>query len=296
MSDPYTTPYDVWNRLGRVSDHERTIDTLETGDRLQLEQYVLQEKLVLRDGSGAEIADTDYEIDQDYNEFVYTGSATLNDATLRYKTAPVKYDRAARAVEQAESHVDNHLNTTFGGLKRVEEEVYQTDGGRKTSVMMQYQPVQDVKTVWLNDTLTDQEEPNWVELTEGEDWIQRGNTGIKFTSKIGGSGYDNRYYLLDESSTQFSRSAREVKITYTYGYEELFPDVSNLTEMVLATDMFIDTVFGAGIDGRDDFEPRTLNSYQNKIDSIKEEWTRGYYNNFSTVITPGTQSDVDGGN
>jgi len=292
MAEPYITPLAVWQRLGRESRKQKTIDTVETGDVIQLEDHVIATTVQVLDGSGNEISEDDYNVDADYNQLTYTASTTLNDVTVNYFTAPVPHSRTENAISQAESHIDNHLNLTFGGKRRRVEEVYKTDGGNATEIMFDRQPVQEVETVWLNEHAADDKAPNWIELTKDEDWIQLGRTGIKLTSNIS-SYLTGSYYLYGATGRKrLSRSDKQVKVTYTYGYEEVPADIQNLAEILMSSDEFKNAVFGAGIDGRDNFDPQTVNRYQSKIDTIKGEWTRRFYDNFSSVVTRGTDEEV----
>ena len=288
----YTTPFNVWRRLGRVNKHQTSVNTLETGDTVQLESHVITDKVILRDEDGNEIPDTDFEVDEDYDELTYTGTSTENNVRIRYMTAPVADDRAKRGVEQAESHVDNHLNTTFGGLKRRVDEVYKTDGGMATKVMLQQQPVVNVEKVEFNTKMRDDTPANWEELEEGVDWRQQGKTGFKLTSNVRVLATTYGYTTIQSQEPALSNSQYQLRVTYTYGYEEVPADIQNLAEIFLSTDFFIDTVFGAGVDGRDNFDPQTIRAYQDKVGRIKEEWRREYYNNFSTMVKPGTEEDV----
>lgn len=287
----YTTPYNVWERLGRITRRQQTVSTLEQGDVIQLEQHIIPDKTVVRDGTGTEVPDTDYSQDTDFNQLTYTGSSTLSDVTVNYMTAPGNHDRALRAVSQAENYVDNHLNLTFGGLKRRVEEVYQTDGAADTFVMPQRQPVRNVETVWINEDPTDQSPPNWVELTQDEDWIQEGKTGFKLSSNVATATGDT-FYPYRGGHDHLSQNPKQVRVTYTYGFENVPGDIQNLTEILLMTDFFHDTVFGAGIDGRDNFDPQTLSRYHDKRKRIEREWVRRHYDNFTTLVTEGTEEDV----
>lgn len=288
MGESYTTPFNVWQRTGRLKRRETTVGSLNTGNTVGLEQHPIPEKLTLRDGDGNKVSDSDYEVDTDFSELVYTGSEPLENATIKYMTAPVSDERAQRGVEQAESHIDNHLNTTFGGLVRRIDEVYKTDNGNGTTMMFSQQPVVDVEKVELNTTKGDDSAPQWEELTQDKDWIQYGKQGIKLTSNIGRLPR-TRYEIVDR---QLSRSDKEIRVTYTYGHKEVPADVQNLAEIVLSTDLFIDTVFGSGIDGRDNFDPQTVRSYRDKVQSLKDEWRREFYQNFTTRIEPGTEEEV----
>ena len=293
MPEPYTTPFNVWQRLGRVKRHQKTDVNLETGDTLQLETHVIEDKVTLRDGDGNEISSEDYELDPDFSELIYTGETGIENGSLRYMTAPYSNDRAERGVEQAESHINNQLDTTFGGLKRRVEEVYQTDGGRATTVTVQEQPVRDVETVWVNQNPADDSPAKWKELEEDRDWIQMGNIGFKLTSEVGSIANTRGYTVYDKENPGLSTSPAQVKVTYTYGFEDVPADIENLAEILLSTDTFIDTVFGAGVDGRDSFDPQTMHAYEAKVQNIMSEWDREFYNNFSTLIRPGDEEDVE---
>lgn len=292
MAEPYTTPFNVWQRLGREERRKKTVATLETGDIVDLEKHVVPDEVQVLDGSGNKVSDTDYSIDTKFNQLSYSGTASLSDVTINYFTAPVTHNRATRGVEQAESHINNHLNLAFGGERRRTKEIYQTDGGTATVIMFDRQPVKEVETVWFNKNPSDDVAPNWVELVEDEDYIQYQNTGIKLTTDVSAYNDASGFVYTDTDRNELSRNPKQVQATYTYGYDKVPGDIQNLAEILLATDMFIDTVFGAGVDGRDNFDPQTLNRYRNKVETIKGEWTRRFYDNFSTMVEKGEDSEV----
>jgi len=292
MATPYITPLKVWQRLGRADRKQNTVATLETGDIVQLQEHVISGTVQVLDSSGNEISDTDYSIDTDFNQLTYTASTTLNDVTINYFTSHVPDSRTQSAIEQAESHIDNHLNLTFGGKRRRVKEVYKTDNGNATGIMFDRQPVQEVETVWLNTNTSDDTAPNWEQLTEDEDYIVQGRTGIKLTSNISSYLVADSFLYGATGRKRLSRSDKQVRVTYTYGYENVPADIENLAEILMSSDEFKNAVFGAGIDGRDNFDPQTVNRYQSKIDTIKQEWTRRFYDNFSSVVTQGTDEEV----
>lgn len=287
----YTTPFNVWDRLGAAQRRRKEVASLSNGDVIELEKHILPDETQVLDSNGDEIPGSDYTQDTQYNQLTYTGSSTLSDVTINYVTAPASVDRAERGINQAASYIENHLNVTFGQTRRRVEEVYETDGGLNTELMLDRQPVQNVDTVWINDNLG-QATPNWVELTEEEDWIQHGQTGLQLIGNIGPSADTSGYLYYSEEAQRLSRNPKQVKVTYTYGIPEIPADIQNMAEILLMTDSFIDTVFGAGIDGRDNFDPATLRNYQDKLDRIRGEWQRNHYDNFTTMITQGTDEEV----
>lgn len=287
----YTTPFNVWDRVGGATRRQKSVDTLSNGDIVNLEKHVLPDETQVLDSNGDEVPDTDYTQDTQYNQLTYTGTDPLSDVTINYVTAPASHERAVRGIDQAESYIEKHLNVTFGGLRRREEEIYETDNGLNTELMLDRQPVQDVETVWINDN-PGSGTPNWVELTEDEDWIQHGKTGLQLTGDIGPSASTEGYLYYSESTERLSRNPQQIKVTYTYGFETIPADIQNMAEILLMTDSFIDTVFGAGIDGRDNFDPATIRGYQNKLDTIRQEWRRNHYDNFATMIEQGSDTEV----
>jgi len=287
----YTTPFNVWDRVGGATRRQKSVDSLSNGEIVNLEKHVLPDETKVLDSNGDEVPGTDYTQDTQYNQLTYTGTSPLSDVTINYVTAPASYDRAVRGIEQAESYIENHLNLTFGQTRRREEEVYETDNGRNTELMLDRQPVQDVETVWINDN-PGSGTPNWVELTEDEDWIQHGQTGLQLTGNIGPSATTDGYLYYTESEERLSRNPKQIKVTYTYGIESIPADIQNMAEILLMTDSFIDTVFGAGIDGRDNFDPATIRGYESKLDRIRAEWQRNHYDNFTTMIEQGNDVEV----
>lgn len=288
---PYTTPFNVWDRLGGATRRQKLVDSLSNGTIVNLEKHILPDETQVLDSNGDEVPSTDYTQDTQYNQLTYTGTDTLSDVTINYVTAPASYERAVRGIDQAVSHIENHLNLTFDGERRRVEEIYETDGGLNTEMMLDRQPVQDVETVWINEN-TGSGTPNWVKLTEDEDYIQHGATGLQLTGNIGPSTSAGGYTYYTADDDLLSRSPKQIKVTYTYGYGNVPADIQNLAEILLMTDSFIDTVFGAGVDGRDNFDPATIRGYNNKVEQIKGEWTRNHYDNFTTVIEKGIDEEV----
>ena len=287
----YTTPFDVWKRTGRSQRRENTVDILETGQTVQLEQHVITDTVKVLDGDGNIVDPENYDVDEDFNQLTYTGAETLSNVNIHYFTAPVPNSRAVRGVEQAESHIEEHLDTTFGGLTRVIDEVYETDGGRGTELMLHEQPVRDVEKVEINTNLAEDTEPNWETLEEGSEWY-RTNTGLKLTSSIN-SAVDfagHTWHFNDHK--KLSSSQQQIRVTYTFGFEDVPPDIQNLAEILLIKDEGLNTVFGGMIDGRDNFDPATTQNFDRTIDRIMGEWSREFYHNFSTVVQQGTKEPV----
>jgi len=289
MGGLYTTPFDVWDRTGRATRRQKTDVELTSGTVIQLEEHVLPSKLHILDDTGQEVDETNYEIDTDFNQLIYQDNDSISNATINYITAPASKDRSERGVKQATNFIDEHLDTTFNGLKRRVDEVYQTDGTDDARIMFMEQPVRDVEKVEINTNSNEDEPPEWEEIVEDVDWTQDGETGIKLNR----SSSPTRSSLNKFYRNKLSQSIKQIRITYTYGFEELPADIQNLTEILLATDLFLDTVFGAGIDGRDGFNPQSPTQYRDKTEKIIEEWDREFYHNFSTLVVRGEEEDVE---
>lgn len=288
MAEAYTTPFDVWQRIGRATRHQKSRVKLDTSTIVQLESHVIPTTLQLLDDNNNEVPETDYEIDTDFDQLKYTGEDSIQNATINYYSAPAPHDRAVRGVEQATSHVDNLLDTTFGGLRRRKEEIYKTDDISDTVINFMEMPVRDVETVWLNENNAEDEPPQWKEIEEDKDWVQHGKTGIKLNNSRATTRNDVNLF----SRSKLSNSQKQIKVTYTYGYEDVPGDIQNLAEIVLSTDLFLDTVFGSGVDGRDGFNPQSPTQYRDKVEKIEQEWGREFYNNFSTLIEEGEEEVV----
>lgn len=288
MAENYTTPFDVWQRIGRATKHQKDRVKLDTSTVVQLESHVIPTNLKVLDDTNNEVPETDYEIDTDFDQLKYTGADSIENATINYYTAPAPHDRAVRGVEQATNHINTHLDVKFGGLRRRKEEIYKTDDISDTVINFVERPVRDVEKVWINENASEDQPPVWKEIEKDRDWVQHGRTGIKLNNSR--SPTSTELNVFDRS--KLSRSQKQIKVTYTHGFEEVPGDIQNLAEILLSTDLFLDTVFGSGIDGRDGFNPQSPTQYRNKVEEIKDDWNREFYSNFSTLIEEGEETEV----
>ena len=156
----YTNALSVWERVGRATRRQKT-QQLGKGTTVQLESHVIPDTVKIIDDVGQTVPETHYKVDTDFDQLTYTADDNIQNAQINYITAPVRHERAERGVEQATSFIDSHLDTTFGGLKRVKEEVYKTSGRDDALILFQNQPVRNVEKVWINENPSEAGEPDW---------------------------------------------------------------------------------------------------------------------------------------
>lgn len=272
MDITYTNPLDVWQRTGRAKRRQTEQTNVEPGDTVELQKHVIEDsETVYADNTETE----DYDIDLNHNTLTFTGD-TAADLKIHYQTAPVPNQRTVRAIEQATDTVEEETETKFGGIRRVKEEVYENDGERQQTFMLHKVPVRNIEEVEYNRKERAGTKPDWIQLEEEEDYYLKSRIALQ----------------LRKGDRQPRKHREAVKVTYDYGYEDVPPQIKDLTEMLAITNLYKDAVKGAGIDGRDNFSPDTTDVYQPEINRAIEEWAREYYANFTGVTRYGEEEVI----
>jgi len=277
----YTTPLNVWERAEAVKsvDDEQPADTVSNGETLSLSNDKLIGQAfpglgqdIVFEIDGTEVDTGDYTVDLRNGEVTYDGTDS-GVPTVSYKYATVANSVVQDQIEAAEADIDDITRSTFDGFNTVVDEYY--DGQGKTGVLykLNKQPVERLLSVEYNDTNSNSVAPNYVEMSEGlgNDFILHNGLGVKFinTDKIP------------------EEKPREVRVSYQYGYDTVPADIEEWCQLRVLVNLFKDRVHGAGIDGRDNFDPRTVNSYMSKLDDIRGRWRADRFDNFTYLAEQG---------
>jgi len=272
-------PLDVWKRtdtLKKVSGEEAASNASD-GDTLVLENdnvvkgaFPADDKTLILTVDGNVQDPVNYDVNLDDGEIDYTGSDT-GTATVDYRYAPVANSVIQQSIDNALAEVENITNTVFGGRNYVSKEVYDShtfydQSATERLYTLLNRPVQYVGKVEIWDD-------GWTEMTEGrdEDYVVEGKKGVRFTGN-GQSPPNDR---------------RSVRVSYEYGYDELPGGVRDAVVKIVEKALFKDRVHGAGLEGRDDFDPETVNSFRPEIEELVMRWKVERLDQFTQVAEQG---------
>jgi len=269
----YTTPLKVFRSMNRIEEAEETFTSVSDGDTFELaNNYIIKDtETVTVDGNTQ--SDSDYTVNFDENTIDYNGSDT-GTATIEYAAGPYTNSAVQSSIDAVTEHIDDYTNSTYGGLVTVTDEIY--DGGRHKVYPFVNRPVQSVSKVAVNNPTDAQGNPNYETLTEGlgEDYTDYKDLGIRFNDE--GESPDNQ--------------PKELQVTYDYGYADVPSDLKRAATEMVVDDLVNGTVSGAMVDGRDNFDPQTVdvmvNSYQEVLDRYRIE----RYENMVNLAEHGTTS------
>jgi hypothetical protein len=216
-------------------------------------------------------ATRDYTVDIRDGEIEYNGSDS-GAATVSYKYADIANSVVQEAIDSATAEIDDELDTTFNGLKTVTNEYYNGQGETDVTYVFDKRPVARVDAVARNEN-TPSESPSYVDMTQGlgEDYVKDSSAGVRFIN--------SQNYPKD--------APRELRVSYAYGYDTLPADINELCKIMVLKSLFKDRVHGAGIDGRDNFDPQTVDSYSMEIDKIMDRWRLNRFDNFTELAEEG---------
>jgi len=258
----YTTPLKVFREMQRIEEAEETFSNVNSGDTLQLQNrhivkngYESQAKTAIVTVDGNVQSTSDYTVDFDGNSIDYDGSDT-GDASIRYYFAPFPSPTVERIISEVEEDIDDYTNTTFDGVNTVTDEIY--DGVEEVNPVYVFanRPVDSVSSVELNNP--DGSNPNYETVDEGlgNDYLEYKGLGIRF--------------LQDGESP--SNEPEEVKVSYDYGYSSVPGGVEELAILMTKKRLVHGTVDGAMVDGRDNFDPQTVNVNRERISELRNRW------------------------
>lgn len=249
----YTTPLKVFQGMERIEYAEESYTNVSSGDTLDItNNYIIDGTETLTVG-GVEQTDSDYTINYEDNTIDYSGTDS-GDATLDYGFGPYNSQVVLDRIDSAETYIDEQTNTTYDGYNTVTDELYDGDSSQRVYTFVN-RPVRSVSKVALNEP-TNSSNPNYNTLTEGlgEDYVKHKDLGVKF---------------LPEGKKP-SNDPMDVQVSYDYGYSNVPGDIEELATILVIQSLAHGTVFGAMVDGRDNFDPQTVESYKDDIQRLLE--------------------------
>lgn len=274
----YTSPLQVFQSMQAAEQAEESFSDVSSGDTLQLANpYIVEDglgdstiDLVVGGNSQPE---SSYTVDFDRNAVEYTGSDS-GDATVRYRFGPFSNAAVQNSIEAVTDYIDEYTNTTFNGEGQVTDELYDGAGEGVEVYPFRLRPVRSVSKVSVNRPETADSATNYVEMDEGlgGDYTDYNNIGIRFLP--GGVTPDDR--------------PGEIKVSYEYGYSKLPSDVRRAATEMVVDDLVRGTVSGAMVDGRDNFDPQTVDVNVQSYRSVLDEYRIERYENVVDLAEPGT--------
>lgn len=276
----YTTSLKVFQGMERIGEAEENFTNVSSGDTLELSnQYIIKDaypslsKTAVLTVGGTVQDPTNYTVDYERNQISYSGTDT-GDATVQYKYGPYSNQAVQDAINSVEEYIDDYTNSTYDGVKTVSNEIYDGDS-TETFYPFRLRPVQSVDTVEVNNP-SGSTNPNYEPLTEGlgEDYVTHQDLGIRF---------------LPEGSTP-SNAPREVRVTYDYGYSNVPADLERAATEMVIDDLVRGTVSGAMVDGRDNFDPQTVDVNRKSYREVLERYRINRYENMVTLAEKGSIS------
>lgn len=278
----YTSALQVLQSIQRIDEAEESFTGVSSGDTLQIannyiikDAYPSEDKTVILTVDGNVQDSADYTVNFDTGSVDYNGTDT-GDATLEYKYGPYSNSAIQASIEAVTEHIDDYTNSTYNGVGTVTDELY--DGAREDTQIYPFRlrPVRSVTKVAVNNPTDATGNPNYVTLDEGlgNDYVEYKELGVRFLD--GGEQPDNK--------------VEDLQVTYEYGYEDLPSDLEQAATEMVVDDLIRGTVSGAMVDGRDNFDPQTVDvnvaSYQSVLDRYRIE----RYENVVNLAQEGTIS------
>lgn len=255
--------------MERIDRAAEQFENVQSGDTIDLANFYPVKDTVKLTVDGNEQAEADYTIDFERAQIVYNGTDT-GSAEVSYMFAPYSDSAVQDSISAVEEHIDNYTNTTFDGRGVVTEELYDGQSDPGGSYVLAKRPVREVTSLEINLPDEGAGNPNYTVLDEGldNDYIEYSGLGFRFT----GVG------------KQPTGRPEELRVSYEYGFEDVPGDIGKAATEMVAEDLVYGTVSGAMIDGRDNFDPQTVNvnrgSYQEVLDSYRID----RYANFTNQV------------
>lgn len=265
----YTTAEQVFRSMQRIEQAEEDFSDVSSGDTIDLANYypIKDTVTLVVDGN----TQTDYTVNYDEATIDYTGSDS-GDATVDYSFGPYSDSAVQNSIEAVESHIDDYTNSTYGGLNTVTDEYYDGAGDSARIYPFVNRPVRSITSLELNEPDAGEANPAYKSKSEGlgEDYVKHQNIGVRFVGD----------YLPDPRP-------REVKVTYDYGYEDVPADLEKAATEMVVDDLVRGTVSGAMVDGRDNFDPQTVDVNVSSYQSVLERYRIERYENVVNLAEEG---------
>lgn len=268
----YTTPKKVFLSMERFDRAEETFTSVSSGDTLNLNNaYPVKDTITLTVGGVEQVEGTDYTVDYEMLEISYSGTDT-GDATVDYGFAPYSDLAVQDSINAVETEIDDYTNSTYDGVSTVTDELY--DGNTEKVYPLNKRPVQNVSKVALNNPDSGESNPTYKTLSEGlsNDYIDYKDLGIRFT----GNGETP------------SDKAEHVQVSYDYGYSGVPGDIGKAATEMVVEDLVFGTVSGAMVDGRDNFDPQTVNVNKGGYQPVLERYRIMRLENMVNMAEEGT--------
>lgn len=273
----YTTPKQVFRSMQRIDRAEESKDSVSNGDSIELTNRFIVEDSETVTLDGSSVADSDYEVDLVANTVTYTGSGT-GTLSVDYSFAPYDSKTVKDRIAEVEDYIDDFTNSTYDGLVQVTDELY--DGGERDqrTYVFDKRPVRSVSKVAINEPNDADSNPNYVSLDSGlgNDYNQYKELGIRFI------GDDNHP----------STKPRELQVSYQYGYSDVPGTIQAAATELVVDDLIRGTVSGAMVDGRDNFDPQTVNVQSKQWREKLQQYKIDRMANFTNLAKEGSTSPV----
>jgi len=271
----YTTPLKVFRSMNRIEEAEETFTSVSDGDTFELaNNYIIKDsETVTLDGSS--VADSDYEIDLENNSITYTGTGS-GDLTVDYSFGPYNSTTVENKIAAVEDYIDDFTNSTYDGEAQVTDEVYNGAGEYVDEYPFVRRPVRSVSKVEVNEPGAGSGNPNYVEVTEGlgEDYVEMQDIGIRFLTE----------------GKKPSGNPRDLRVNYSYGYSDVPSDLEQAATEMVVDDLTRGTVSGAMVDGRDNFDPQTVNVQKSEYMQVLERYRIERFENIVELAEKGSIS------
>lgn len=278
----YVTALQVFQSMSEGEEAEETFTSVSSGDTLELanpyiikDAYPSQSKTIILTVDGNVQSSSDYTVNFDETNIDYSGSDS-GDATVEYKYGPYSNSAVQQSIDAVTEHIDDYTNSTYNGLATVTDELY--DGGGNSTRVYPFvrRPVQEIIKVAVNKPTSASGNPNYTTLDEGlgNDYIKYKELGVRF---------------LDDGESP-DATPEDLQVSYTYGYEDVPSDLEKAATEMVADDLVRGTVSGAMVDGRDNFDPQTVNVNVKSYRSVLDRYRLERYENVVNLAQRGTIS------
>jgi len=256
----YTTAEKVFRSMERIEPAKETFTGVSNGDTLDLANlYPVKGTVVVTVDGNDQTEDTDYTVDYDNADIEYIGSDS-GEAVVKYSFAPYSDSTVQNSIDAVESRIDDYTNSTYDGLSTVTDELYDSPGQGTLVYPFVKRPVRSIDSVEVNEPESGNN-PNYVAKTEGlgDDYVDYKELGLRWV----------------DGDAAPVKGIEKVKVTYDYGYSGVPSDLAKAATEMVVDDLVRGTVSGAMVDGRDNFDPQTIDvnvsSYQSVLDRYRVE-------------------------
>ncbi len=271
----YTTPQKVFQTMNRLEAAEETLSSVSGGDTVTLSNYYIIKNTETITLDGSSVADSDYSIDFDDNTVTYTGTGS-GELKVDYSYGPYSSSIVEDKIAGVEQYIDDYTNSTYDGQAQVTDEYYDGAGRHENVYTFVRRPVRSVSEVSVNTAGSGDSNPSYEVVSEGlgDDYVKYQDLGIKFM----------------DNSTQPNGEPRDLKVSYEYGYSDVPSDLATAAAEMVVDDLTRGTVSGAMVDGRDNFDPQTVNVQKEEYMTVLDRYRIERYENVNYLAEKGSIS------